>query len=160
MCTAFCVYRLACGPSNDMTPAVATDHLLCVPPCVRTAFYVYRLACGPLHNMTAAAASDCNAYSCIVDHGRPKVRQAAKSAEPIGQLNPSPVKSGGPVSASHFHLFWPFWCIYNNWANKAKFTYPMDHLALVLQAVVPNELCCRKSSRRRYKLNPAYYVHL
>ena len=38
VCTAFCVHRLACGPFNNMTPAVATDRLLCVPPCVCTAF--------------------------------------------------------------------------------------------------------------------------
>ena len=51
MWTAFCVYYLACGPLNDMTPAVATDRLLCVPPCVCTAFCVYRLARGRLNNM-------------------------------------------------------------------------------------------------------------
>ena len=52
VCTAFCVYRLACRPLNNMTPAAATGRLLCVPPCVCTAFCVYRLACGPLNNMT------------------------------------------------------------------------------------------------------------
>ena len=46
VCTAFCVYRLACGPFKKMTPAVATDRLLCAPPCVCTTFFVYRLACG------------------------------------------------------------------------------------------------------------------
>ena len=56
--TAFCVYRLACGPLNNKTPAVATDRLLCAPPCVCTAFYVHRLACGPLNNMTPAVATD------------------------------------------------------------------------------------------------------
>ena len=45
-------------PFNNMTPAVATDRLLCVPPCVCTAFCVYRLACGPFHNMTPAVARD------------------------------------------------------------------------------------------------------
>ena len=50
VCTAFSVYRLACGPFNNMTPAVATDRLLCVPPCVCTAFCVYHLACGPFNN--------------------------------------------------------------------------------------------------------------
>ena len=49
---AFCVYRLACGPLNNMTPAVATGRLLFAPPCVGTAFCVYRLACGPLNNLT------------------------------------------------------------------------------------------------------------
>ena len=56
--TAFCVYRLACGPLNNMTPAVAIDRLLFAPPCVGTAFCVYRLACGPLNNMTPAVATD------------------------------------------------------------------------------------------------------
>ena len=55
--TAFYVYRLACGPLNNMTPAVATGRLLCAPPCVGTAFCVYRLACGPLNNMTPAVAT-------------------------------------------------------------------------------------------------------
>ena len=41
-----------------MTPVVATDRLLCVPPCVCTAFCVYRLACGPFNNMTPAVATD------------------------------------------------------------------------------------------------------
>ena len=41
-----------------MTPAVATDRLLCVPPSVCTAFCVYRLACGPFNNMTPAVATD------------------------------------------------------------------------------------------------------
>ena len=45
-------------PLNNMTPAVATDRLLCAPPCVCTAFCVYRLACGPLNNMTPAVATD------------------------------------------------------------------------------------------------------
>ena len=58
VCTAFCVYRLACGPLNNMTLAVAIDHLLCAPPCVCTAFCVYCLACGPLNNMTPAVAID------------------------------------------------------------------------------------------------------
>ena len=43
MPTAVCVHYLACGPLNNMTPTVATDRLLCVPPCVCTAFYVYCL---------------------------------------------------------------------------------------------------------------------
>ena len=38
--TALCVYRLACGPLNNLTPAVATDRLLCAPPCVCTALPV------------------------------------------------------------------------------------------------------------------------
>ena len=58
MCTAFCVYRLAYSPLNNMTPAVATDRLLCAPPCVCTAFYVHHLACSPLNNMTPAVATD------------------------------------------------------------------------------------------------------
>ena len=58
VCSAFCVYRLACGPLNNMTPAVATGRFLCVPPCVCTAFCVHRLACGPLNNMTPAVATD------------------------------------------------------------------------------------------------------
>ena len=57
MCTAFCVYRLAWGPLNNKTPTVATDRLLCVPPCVCTAFCVHRLACGPLNNKTPAVAT-------------------------------------------------------------------------------------------------------
>ena len=40
MCTAFRVYGLACGPLNKKTPAVATDRLLCAPPCVCTALCV------------------------------------------------------------------------------------------------------------------------
>ena len=51
------MYRLACGPLNNKTPAVATDRLLCVPPCVCTAFCVHRLACGPLNNKTPAVAT-------------------------------------------------------------------------------------------------------
>ena len=51
------MYRLACGPLNNKTPAVATDRLLCVLPCVCTAFYVHRLACGPLNNKTPAVAT-------------------------------------------------------------------------------------------------------
>ena len=47
VCTAFCVYRLACGPFNNMTPAVATYRLLCVSPCVCTALCVYRFLCVP-----------------------------------------------------------------------------------------------------------------
>ena len=58
MCTALCVYRLACGPLNSKTPAVATDRLFCALPCVCTAFCVYRLACGPLKNKTPAVATD------------------------------------------------------------------------------------------------------
>ena len=58
LCTALCVYRLACGPLNNKTPAVAPDRLLCAPPCVCTAFYVYRRACGPLNNKTPAVAID------------------------------------------------------------------------------------------------------
>ena len=58
VCTAFCVYRLAYGPRNNMTPAVGLDRLLCAPPCVCTAFCVYRLACGPLNNMTLAVGLD------------------------------------------------------------------------------------------------------
>ena len=54
----FCVYRLACGPLNNKTPAVATDRLLCVPPCVCTDFCVYRLSCGLLNNKTPAVATD------------------------------------------------------------------------------------------------------
>ena len=37
---------------------MATDRLLCVPPCVCTAFCVHRLACGPLNNKTPAVATD------------------------------------------------------------------------------------------------------
>ena len=48
VCTAFCMYRLARGPFNNKTPAVATGRLLCTPPCVCIAFCVYRLARGPL----------------------------------------------------------------------------------------------------------------
>ena len=58
MCTAFCVYCLACGPFNNMTHAVASDRLLCVTPCVCTAFFVYRRAYGPFNNMTPAVATD------------------------------------------------------------------------------------------------------
>ena len=47
VCTAFCVYRLACGPLNNMTPAVATGRLLYAPPCVCTALCVHRLVCEP-----------------------------------------------------------------------------------------------------------------
>ena len=36
--------------------------------------------------------------------GRPKVRRADKSAEPIGQPNPSPAKSGGPTLPVHTTL--------------------------------------------------------
>ena len=54
VCTAFCVYRVACGPLNKMTAAVATDLLLCGLPCVCTALCVYRLACGPFNNKTPA----------------------------------------------------------------------------------------------------------
>ena len=126
VCTAFYVYRLACGPLNNMTPAVATDRLLCVPPCVCTAFYVYRLACGPLNNMTPAVATDPRggdglnrtfgrpylrpAESAGRKSGRtfgrpirrPKVRRADKSTEPIGHPNPSPAKSGGPTATSRW----------------------------------------------------------
>ena len=41
-----------------MTPAVATDRLLCLPRCVCTALCVHRLACGPLNNKTPAVATD------------------------------------------------------------------------------------------------------
>ena len=58
MCTAFYVYHLACGPFNNMTPAVATDRLLCVPPCVCTAFCVNRIAYGTFNNMTPTVATD------------------------------------------------------------------------------------------------------
>ena len=51
------MHRLACGPLNNMTPAVATDRFLCAPPCVGTALCVYRLTCGPLNNMTPAVAT-------------------------------------------------------------------------------------------------------
>ena len=44
-------------PLNNMTPAVATNRLLCAPPCVCTAFCGYRLACGPLNNKTPAVAT-------------------------------------------------------------------------------------------------------
>ena len=57
VCTAFRVYRLARGPLNNKTPAVATCRLLCAPPCVCTAFRVYRLARGPLNNKTPAVAT-------------------------------------------------------------------------------------------------------
>ena len=57
VCTAFCVYRLACGRLNNKTPAVATARLLCAPPCVCTAFCVHRLARGPLNNKTPAVAT-------------------------------------------------------------------------------------------------------
>ena len=57
VCTAFCVYRLACGPLNNKTPAAATGRLLCAPPCMCTAFRVYRLARGPLNNKTPAVAT-------------------------------------------------------------------------------------------------------
>ena len=57
------MYRLACGPLNNKTPAVATDRLLCVPPCVCTAFCVHRLACAPLNNKTPAAAT--GRLSCV-----------------------------------------------------------------------------------------------
>ena len=40
VCTAFFVYRLACGPFNNMTPAVAIDRLLCAPPSVCTSLPV------------------------------------------------------------------------------------------------------------------------
>ena len=52
MCTA-----LQVAPLNNKTPAVATDRLLCVPPCVCTAFCVHRLACGRLNNKTPAVAT-------------------------------------------------------------------------------------------------------
>ena len=54
VCTAGLCTALPVAPVNNMTPAVATDRLLCVPPCVCTAFCVYRLACGPFNNMTPA----------------------------------------------------------------------------------------------------------
>ena len=34
-------------PLNSKTLAVATDHLLCAPPCVCTALCVHRLVCAP-----------------------------------------------------------------------------------------------------------------
>ena len=40
MCTALCVYRLANGPLNNKTPAVATGRLLYAPPSVCTALPV------------------------------------------------------------------------------------------------------------------------
>ena len=73
ICTALCIHRLLCGlrpapldvgdtPAphlNNKTPAVATDRLLCAPPCVCTALCVYRLACGALNNKTPAVATWC-----------------------------------------------------------------------------------------------------
>ena len=41
------MYRLACGPLNNKTPAVATGRLLCAPPCVCTALCVHRFVCEP-----------------------------------------------------------------------------------------------------------------
>ena len=36
-----CAAHLACGPLNNMTPAVATDRLVCAPPCVHRLAYVW-----------------------------------------------------------------------------------------------------------------------
>ena len=48
VCTAFYVYRRACGPLNRKTPAVATDRFLCAPPCACTALCMHHLVCAPL----------------------------------------------------------------------------------------------------------------
>ena len=62
LCSTDGSLRLTQGPApapplNNMTPALATDRLLCVPPCVCTAFCVYRLGCGPLNNKTCGGHS-------------------------------------------------------------------------------------------------------
>ena len=41
------MYHLAWGPLNNKTRAVATDRLLCAPPCVCTALCMHRLVCAP-----------------------------------------------------------------------------------------------------------------
>ena len=82
--TAFFVYRLACGPLNNMTLAVATSRLLCALPCVGTAFCVYHFACGPLNNMTPTVAIDrllC-APPCVGGLAWRRCRPADTAAEP------------------------------------------------------------------------------
>ena len=70
--------------------------------------------------------------------GRLKVRQADKSAEPIGPPNPGPVKSGGPplgwpLSGAHAWgigpAAWLHVCVHV-WARATPWTYSKGNIAL------------------------------
>ena len=64
------MHRLVCGlrlasldaghtPLNNKTPAMATDRLLCAPPCVCTALYLHRLVYAPPCMWTTAPFAQC-----------------------------------------------------------------------------------------------------